>query len=69
MRRAIGRIGFIQLIPIRSPARAQDLILRHRVVRYRAGDLDRNYRALKLEEDYLYAYGFMPMGTWHFLHP
>lgn len=67
--RAIRKIGFIQADPIRSPARAQDLILRHRVVHYRAGDLDRHYRALKLEEDYLYAYGFMPIGTWQLLHP
>jgi uncharacterized protein len=69
LRRAINRIGFIQADPIRSPARAQDLILRHRVTGYRAGDLDRNYRALKLEEDYLYAYGFMPVKTWQLLHP
>jgi uncharacterized protein len=69
LRRAIGRIGFIQADPIRSPARAQDLILRHRVTGYRAGDLDRHYRALKLEEDYLYAYGFMPIQTWQLLHP
>jgi uncharacterized protein len=69
LRRAISRIGFIQADPIRSPARAQDLILRHRVTNYRAGDLDRNYRALKLEEDYLYAYGFMPVKTWQLLHP
>jgi uncharacterized protein len=69
LRRAIARIGFIQADPIRSPARAQDLILRHRVIHYRAGDLDRNYRALKLEEDYLYAYGFMPTATWQLLHP
>jgi uncharacterized protein len=69
LRRAIGRIGFIQADPIRSPARAQDLILRHRVSFYRAGDLDRNYRVLKLEEDYLYAYGFMPIKTWQLLHP
>ncbi len=69
LRRAIGRLGFIQADPIRSPARAQDLILRQRVTRYRAGDLDRNYRALKLEEDYLYAYGFMPIETWQLLHP
>ncbi len=62
LRRAIGRLGFIQADPIRSPARAQDLILRHRVTGYRAGDLDRKYRALKLEEDYLYAYGFMPIA-------
>ena len=30
LRRAIARIGFIQADPIRSPARAQDLILRSR---------------------------------------
>jgi len=69
LRRAIGKIGFIQADPIRSPARAQDMILRHRVTHYRAGDLDRSYRALKLEEDYLYAYGFMPIKTWQLLHP
>jgi uncharacterized protein YcaQ len=67
--RAISKIGFIQADPIRSPARAQDLILRHRVAHYQAGDLDRSYRALKLEEDYLYAYGFMPVMTWQLLHP
>jgi uncharacterized protein len=67
--RAISKIGFIQADPIRSPARAQDLILRHRVMNYRAGDLDLSYRALKLEEDYLYAYGFMPIKTWQLLHP
>jgi uncharacterized protein YcaQ len=69
LRRAIGKIGFIQADPIRSPARAQDLILRHRVKNYRVGDLDRSYRALKLEEDFLYAYGFMPIKTWQLLHP
>jgi uncharacterized protein len=69
LRRAIARIGFIQADPIRSPARAQDLILRQRVGHYRAGDLDRRYRVLKLEEDYLYAYGFMPITTWQLLHP
>src|SRR5580700_4179552 len=67
--RALGKLGFIQADPIRSPARAQDLILRQRVAGYRAGDLDRKYRALKLEENYLYAYGFMPIQTWQLLHP
>ena len=67
--RAMGRLGFVQADPIRSPARAQDLILRHRVANYRVGDLDRSYRALKLEEDFLYAYGFMPAKTWQLLHP
>ena len=67
--RAVNRLGFVQADPIRSPARAQDLILRHRVIGYRVGDLDRRYRSLKLEEDYLYAYGFMPLTTWKLLHP
>ena len=29
--RAIDKLGFVQADPIRAPARAQDLILRHRV--------------------------------------
>ncbi|MFM8797094.1 MAG: winged helix-turn-helix domain-containing protein, partial [Betaproteobacteria bacterium] len=40
LRQAIDRLGFVQADPIRSPARAQDLILRHRVKGYRAGDLE-----------------------------
>ncbi len=63
LRKAIDRLGFVQADPIRSPARAQDLILRHRVRDYRAGDLDEHYPSLKLEEDFLYAYGFMPRST------
>ena len=31
LKRAIERMGFVQADPIRAPARAQDLILRHRV--------------------------------------
>lgn len=67
--RAVERLGFVQADPIRAPARAQDLILRQRVKAYRVGDLDSKYGALKLEEDYLYAYGFMPQATWRLLHP
>src|SRR5215475_6094430 len=66
---AIQRLGFVQADPIRSPARAQDLILRHRVRGYRAGDLEQRYPRLNLEEDVLYAYGFMPRSTWQLLHP
>ncbi len=69
LRRAIERMGFVQADPIRSPARAQDLILRHRVKDYRAGDLEASYAAIDLEEDFLYAYGFMPRSTWRLLHP
>src|ERR1700722_7690386 len=67
--RAIRKLGFVQADPIRAPARAQDLILRHRVKEYLAEDLDRKYRSLQLEEDFLYAYGFMPLETWRLLHP
>jgi uncharacterized protein len=67
--RAIAQIEFIQSDPIRSPARAQDLILRHRVADYRAGDLERRYSSLAAEEDFLYAYGFMPRRIRKLLYP
>ncbi len=66
---AMAGLGFVQADPIRSPARAQDLILRHRVVDYRVGDLDRSFRELQLDEDFLYAYGFMPREVASLLHP
>src|SRR5947209_2583879 len=69
LKRALERLGFVQADPIRWPARAQDLILRHRVKDYRAGDLEAQYPKLDLEEDFLYAYGFMPRSTWRLLHP
>ncbi len=67
--RAVTAFGFVQADPIRAPARAQDLILRHRVAGYRAGDLERRFARLGLEEDFLYAYGFMPRDTVRLLHP
>lgn len=69
LKTAINRLGFVQADPIRSPARAQDLILRHRVSHYRAGDLERRYAELGIEEDVLYAYGFLPRENWQLLHP
>jgi uncharacterized protein YcaQ len=66
---AVDALGFVQADPIRAPSRAQDLILRHRVAGYRAGDLDRNFVPLGLEEDFLYAHGFMPGATMRLLHP
>jgi uncharacterized protein YcaQ len=66
---AVERLGFVQADPIRAPARAQDLILRHRVFDYRAGELERRYRRLAIDEDYLYAYGFVPRRVWRLLHP
>ncbi|MFG0264960.1 MAG: DNA glycosylase AlkZ-like family protein [Rhodopirellula sp. JB055] len=69
MAAAIQRLGFVQADPIRCPARAQDLILRHRVKNYRAGDLERSYPDLDLEECYLYAYGFLSKDLWRIVHP
>src|ERR1700753_3348069 len=69
LKRAIDKLGFVQADPIRAPARAQDLILRHRVPGYRAGDLERRFPRLGLQEDFLYAYGSMPEPTWRLLHP
>ena len=67
--RAIQRLGFVQADPIRAPARAQDLILRHRVKAYRAGDLERRYPQLDIEEDFFVNYGFLPRATQALMHP
>ncbi len=67
--RAIRRLGFVQADPIRAPARAQDLTLRHRVVDYRAGDLERCYPRLALEEDFFVNYGFLPREHSELMHP
>src|ERR1700753_1798748 len=69
LKRAIDKLGFVQADPIRAPARAQDLVLRQRVAGYRAGDLERHYPSLDLDEDYLYAYGFTARRLRPLLHP
>ena len=56
----VASLGFVQADPIRAPARAQDLILRHRVRGYRAEDLERRYPALGLDEDFVYATASCP---------
>ena len=66
---AIDRFGFVQADPIRAPARAQDLILRHRVPGYRAGDLDRQYSTLDVEEDVFINYGFVSRRVAALMHP
>ncbi len=66
---AIRKLGFVQADPIRAPARAQDLTLRHRVVDYRAGDLERRYARLAIEEDCFVNYGFVPRATHALMHP
>ena len=67
--RAIQRLGFVQADPIRAPARAQDLILMHRVKDYRAGQLEARYARLAVEEDCLVNYGFLARETLALLHP
>ena len=69
LKRALHRLGFVQADPIRAPARAQDLILRHRVKNYRAGDLERRYGTLAIEEDYFVNYGFLAREHHRLLHP
>ncbi len=66
---ALNRLGFVQADPIRAPARAQDLILRHRVKGYAAGELERRYSRLAVEEDFFINYGFLPRQIQALMHP
>jgi uncharacterized protein YcaQ len=66
---ALQRFGFVQADPIRAPARAQDLTMRHRVVDYRAGDLERNYATLDIEEDFFINYGYVTGAVHSLMHP
>jgi uncharacterized protein YcaQ len=65
----LAEIEFVQADPIQAPAPAQDLILRQRVGGYRVGDLDRQYPALDVDEDRLYAYGFVARRLRSYLYP
>jgi uncharacterized protein len=69
LKRALQKFGFVQADPIRAPARAQDLILRHRVKNYRAGDLERHYAKLDVEEDFFINYGFVTRAVQALMHP
>ena len=66
---ALDAMGFVQADPIRAPARAQDLTLRHRVIGYRAGDLEREYARLDVHEDIFINYGFVTSGVQKLMHP
>ena len=66
---AIERFGFLQADPIRAPARAQDLTLRHRVTGYLAGDLERRYAELPIEEAFFVNYGFVTARLHALMHP
>lgn len=69
LQRALDALGFVQADPIRAPARAQDLTLRHRVTGYRAGDLERRYARLDVHEDVLVNYGFVTGAVRDLMHP
>jgi uncharacterized protein YcaQ len=69
LKRALERMGFVQADPIRAPARAQDLVLRHRVRGYRAGDLEQRYESLDIEEDVFVVYGFVTRRVSAMMHP
>jgi uncharacterized protein YcaQ len=69
LKRALHNLGFVQADPIRAPARAQDLMLRHRVKDYRAGDLERHYAKLGVEEDFFINYGFVTRSLQALMHP
>ena len=69
LQRAMARLGFVQADPMRAPARAQDLILLHRVEGYRVGELERRYPRLAIEEAFFINYGFLPRETLALLHP
>jgi uncharacterized protein len=69
LQQAIDRLGFVQADPIRAPARAQDLTLRHRVSGYRAGDLEQQYASLAVEEDVFINYGFVTRSLQALMHP
>src|SRR5205809_4663124 len=69
LKRALHKMGFVQADPIRAPARAQDLILLHRVNNYRAGELERRYAALDVEEDFFVNYGYVARRLYSLMHP
>src|SRR5437867_7688446 len=69
LKRALEKLAFVQADPIRAPARAQDLTLRHRVKGYRAGDLERLYSTLDIEEDVFINYGYVTRSLHELMHP
>ena len=67
--RALRRLGFVQADPIRAPARAQDLTLRHRVADYTVGDVEKHYPRLPIEEDVFVNYGLVTRELQALMHP
>jgi uncharacterized protein YcaQ len=69
LKHALKKMGFVQADPIRAPARAQDLILRQRVKGYHAGDIERLYTKLDIEEDFFINYGYVTTALHRLMHP
>ena len=69
LKTALHKMGFVQADPIRAPARAQDLILRQRVNNYKAGELERKYATLDVEEDFFINYGYVSRALYSLMHP
>jgi uncharacterized protein YcaQ len=69
LKATLQQMGFVQADPIRAPARAQDLILRQRVADYHAGDLERLYPKLEVEEDCFINYGYVTRELQALMHP
>lgn len=68
LKKTLQSVGFVQADPIRAPARAQDLILRQRVNDYHAGDLERLYPKLDIEEDFFINYGYVTRALQSLMH-
>lgn len=69
LQEVVDSLQFIQIDPIKSPACTQDLVLRNRVEGYKNGDINKYYSELNLEEDFLYAYGYMTRDLQALLYP
>src|SRR5262245_27817907 len=69
LEQVVDTLGFVQADPIRAPAPAQDLTLRHRVAGYREGDIEQAYPGLDLEEDTFINYGYVTRRVYGLMHP
>ncbi len=63
LKRALRKLGFVEADPIRAPN-----LMRHRVKGYRAGDLERRYESLGIEEDVFANYGFVTRSWQALMH-
>src|SRR5205085_2615008 len=69
LNRALQRMGFVQADPIRAPARAQDLILRHRMKDQHTRHYGPRYSPLDLEENVFVNHRYFTPSLPAFIHP